>query len=88
MMSKRTRIVAAVAGGLVLVGGGTAAAAASHRTDPQPHISYRIDNAACNALREGYRAGDVIGWLQTQYHQSAYAASAVTVHAVDAGCGR
>lgn len=86
---KRGHLIATITTAALLAGGGAAAAASTHHADATtPHVTYRIDNAACNALREGYRADDVISWLQSQYGQSAYAASAVTVHAVDRGCGR
>ena len=88
-MNTRAKVTAAAAAAIVLASGGAAVATTDHAAAPAAHqVTYRLDNAACNALQEGYAAGDVETWLQRQYRQGAYAASAITVHAVDRGCGR
>lgn len=86
-MGTKLKIAAAAAAVIALASGGTAVAT-SHPAHATPHVTYRLDNAACNALAEGYRPTQIATWLQRQYGAGPYAAEAITVHAVDRGCGR
>ena len=87
-MGTKFKVAAAVAAVVALASGGTAVATSQSPQEPAPHVTYRLDNAACNALAEGYRQTQIATWLQRQYGAGPYAAEAITVHAVDRGCGR